>query len=351
LPQEVYTRLREFLDGLPGGFPATESGVELKILQRYFTPEEAELVMQLQPMPEPAGAIAARLGVDEAELAARLESMARAGSIYRMRVEGEAYYMPVQFVVGIYEFHLNSMDRELAELLEEYLPHMTRQWESVPTKQLRVVPVGAAIDTTTQVATYDSARQLVAGQDAIAVADCICRKEQQLLGKGCDHPLENCLTFGLAARYYVENGMGREITEEECLAILDRAEEDGMVVSPSNSQAVMNICICCGDSCNNLRALKSYPRPADHALSTFQATIDPDLCVDCGTCAERCQIEALIESDDHMVVDLARCIGCGLCVTTCPQEAVSLVPKAEASEPPANFVEMQMKIAGERGLL
>jgi electron transport complex protein RnfB len=51
-----------------------------------------------------------------------------------------------------------------------------------------------------------------------------------------------------------------------------------------------------------------------------------------------------------MEVDLARCIGCGLCVPTCPSEAVSLVEKANAIEPPANFVEMQVKISTERGL-
>ena len=38
---DVYTRLREHLDRLPAGFPATESGVELRILKRLFTPDEA----------------------------------------------------------------------------------------------------------------------------------------------------------------------------------------------------------------------------------------------------------------------------------------------------------------------
>jgi len=87
-----------------------------------------------------------------------------------------------------------------------------REWEKVETKQLRVVPVDASIDTTMAVATYDTARELVKAQDAFAVADCICRKEAQLVEKGCEHPMESCLTFGYAARYYIENGTGREIT-------------------------------------------------------------------------------------------------------------------------------------------
>jgi ferredoxin len=100
-----------------------------------------------------------------------------------------------------------------------------------------------------------------------------------------------------------------------------------------------------------LRSLKTYERPADHACSNFQATIDPELCTLCETCVERCQIEALVEGDDYMEVDLARCIGCGLCVTTCPVEAISLVAKPATKEPPANFIDMQMRMASERGLL
>jgi hypothetical protein len=32
-------RLREFLNNIPGGYPETESGVELRILEKFFTPE------------------------------------------------------------------------------------------------------------------------------------------------------------------------------------------------------------------------------------------------------------------------------------------------------------------------
>lgn len=350
MPQEVYVRLREFLDGLPGGFPATETGVEYKILERYFTPEEAEIAMCLSRMPEAVDSIAERMGADPAELADKLEKMAREGSIYRVRFGEVPYYMSLQFLIGIYEFHLKSMDVELAGWLDEYLPHLIDYWGGVPTKQLRVVPVEAAIDTTQAVATYDQVRELVKAQDTFAVADCICRKEKELLEKGCEHLMESCLTFGLAAAYYIENGIGREITLDECLEILDRSEKAGMVCSPTNTQLIMNICTCCGDSCNFLRGLRAYERPADHTASNYQAKIDADLCVSCETCVERCQIEAVVDGEDAMEVDLARCIGCGLCVPTCPENAVSLVLKENTAVPPENFVAMQAKIAVERGL-
>ena len=40
---EIYRRLAQVLDTLPNGFPATESGVEIRLLKRVFTPEQAEV--------------------------------------------------------------------------------------------------------------------------------------------------------------------------------------------------------------------------------------------------------------------------------------------------------------------
>ena len=39
---DVYKRLAKHLDNLPASFPATDSGVELRILKHLFTPEEAD---------------------------------------------------------------------------------------------------------------------------------------------------------------------------------------------------------------------------------------------------------------------------------------------------------------------
>ena len=350
MAEDVYSRLREFLDRMPGTFPETDTGVEIRMLKKLFTPEEAEMLLHLNPYPEPIPAIAERAGMEENAAAEMLESMARQGSIFRLRFNDQPLYMAMSFIIGIYEFHLKSMDREFAELMEEYTPYLTRSWSDIKTRQLRVVPVGVAVDAVPKVATYDRIRDMVRQYDDIAVADCICRVERGLLGHECERPMETCLTFGVAAQYYDENGIGRKISQDECLEILDKAEEAALVLSPSNTQDLSNICCCCECCCGVLRALRTYERPADHALSSFQATIDPDLCATCGTCQERCQIEAVIEGDEFMEVDLTRCIGCGLCVPTCPEDAVSLVPKPAAEAPPANIVEMSLKMVKERGL-
>ena len=57
---DIYKRLAEHLDNLPGGFPRTESGVEIRILRRLFTPEDAEFATQLTLIPEEPRVIARR---------------------------------------------------------------------------------------------------------------------------------------------------------------------------------------------------------------------------------------------------------------------------------------------------
>ncbi|MGQ9794960.1 hypothetical protein [Desulfosoma sp.] len=118
----AYERLARHLDRLPAGFPRTESGVELKILQKLFTPQEAQLAVLLSLKPESVEDIAERAQMPPEELALRLEEMARKGLIFRLRKGSEARYMAAQFVIGIWEYHVNALDEELIALVNEYIP-------------------------------------------------------------------------------------------------------------------------------------------------------------------------------------------------------------------------------------
>ena len=351
MSKDVYGKLREFLDKMPGGYPTTESGVEIKILKKLFNPEEAETTMHLTAMPEAVPVIAGRLGMDENKASSRLESIARKGLILRVRMGDDVFYMANSFIVGIFEFSINRIDREFSELLDEYSPYLAKLWENVPTKQLRVIPIGSSLDATQAVSTYDRIRDLVKDKELISVATCVCTKNQGLLEHPCDRPKERCIQFDLAAQYYLENKIARQINMEELMDLLKMGEEKALVISPTNAKDIVNICMCCGCCCEFLGSLKRTSRPADQIKSSFLAQIDPELCVVCGTCAERCQMEAIKEKDEYCEVDTARCIGCALCVTTCPEEAISLVDKPEPTPPPENIIEMKMKISEERGIL
>ena len=349
MAEDVYTRLREFLDNMPYGYPTTDSGVELKILKKLFTPERAEIKMKLTPMPETAAQIAPRLGMDEAQAAETLESMAQDGLILRLRAGDVAMYGATSYMVGIYEFQIKTIDRELSELMEEFLPHIYDVWNS-KTKALRVVPLGAALEGDKQVATYNQVEEIIKGKQLIAVAPCICTKEQEQLGNKCSRPQERCILFDAFAQYYMDNGMARQIDEKELADLLKMGEEKGLVLSPGNSKDIMNICLCCDCCCAILGMLQKSERAADQIQSSYQAKIDPDLCVLCGTCEERCQVQAIKEGDDSYEVDTAQCIGCGVCVPTCPDEAISLVDKPETATVPENIFEMQGRLAQERGV-
>ena len=65
MSEDVYLRLREFMDKLPAGYPATPTGVEIRILKKLFTPEQAELALKLSSEPEEVQTIAARTGLDQ----------------------------------------------------------------------------------------------------------------------------------------------------------------------------------------------------------------------------------------------------------------------------------------------
>ncbi|MFH1150496.1 MAG: 4Fe-4S binding protein [Actinomycetota bacterium] len=346
MAETVYVELREFLDRLPGGYPETPTGKELDILRKFFTPEEAELTMKLRQFPEPAGAIAKRLGIPVAEAEEKLESMARKGLILSVRSGKDRFYQAAQFVVGIHEFHVDSIDREYVELAEE----IDGYFADTVVKQFRVVPVNSAVETTTTIGSYDMVREMVKGQTEVAVADCICRKAQHLVDKGCDKPRESCLIFGLGARYYIDYGKGRKIDVDEALRIIDRAEEAGLVLAPSNCKEIINICCCCSCCCGVLKLLKMHERPAEAVYTNFQARIDADLCNECETCVERCQMEALVSREGSMRVDPDRCIGCGLCVSTCPSGAMSLISRPSDLVLPEGQMHMTALLARDRGL-
>ncbi len=335
---DVYEALAEHLNRLPAGYPRTSSGVELRILKRLFTPEEAALARALTFKPESSEEIAARLGQDPTATAEHLEHMAKRGLIFRVRKGTEKRYMAAQFIVGIWEYHVNDLTPELIADLREYLPIFFQHLMGLTTPQMRVIPTPGAITAQHSIMPYEEAKKLIEAEDLIAVAPCICRKEHALTGEGCGRPLESCLVFGLGAQYYLDNGLGRPISKEEALAIIAEAERDGRVLEPSNAQRITALCTCCGCCCQILKNLKRLPKPAHFVVSRYIAHLDEDRCAVCGLCSERCQMDAITMGDSHAVLDKDRCIGCGLCVTTCPEEAITLREKpadAQKEIPPS----------------
>ena len=351
---DVYERLAKHLDDLPAGFPRTESGVEMRILRRVFTPEDAEFAMHLTLIPEEPRVIARRAKIPVNEAARRLEEIEKKGLILSIHRENKSpLYLASQFAVGFWESQVNKLDPELVQNAEEYLDTFMKTgfWRGTP--QMRTIPVNKSISIENVVMPYERAEELVHAHKSFSVSNCICRQEKHVIGKGCDRPEESCLQFGMAADTVVRNGRGRAISMEEALEILQRAEKTGLVLQPNNAKDPLFICTCCGCCCGVLRSLKNYPEPAKMVASPFWASLDTDTCKGCGLCAKRCQMEAFHLDNKKSVLDVNRCIGCGLCVSTCPTHSLSLVRKPKAMQPyvPKDIIATNIRVGKARGKL
>ncbi len=350
---DVYRRLARRLDAIPNGFPATESGVELRLLAKLFTPQEAELAAQMNLSLETPEAIAGRVGADPQQTARTLKEMARKGLIRYRRGEGTLLFALMPFVVGIYEEQLPRMDRELAELVEAYFSDpAARPLLGVAPAIHRVIPVDEAVPFDLEILPHERASALVESARAWGVRDCICRVQQKLIGKGCDHLLEVCLNLAPVEGAFDGSPSTRAISKEEALHLLRAAEEDGLVHTVGNYQdGHFYICNCCSCCCAVLRAVTEYQVPNAVANSGFLAVVDEAECIGCGECVERCPFTALALPEDVARVDQARCVGCGVCTVTCPTGAIGLQRRADAPEPPpANLKEWMARRAQARGM-
>ncbi len=77
---DVHEKLRQRLDDMGTGFPATQSGIEIKILKQLFTEADAKLFLLLSPMLETPDSIAERLNLPLGETAGAPRSDGQAGS-------------------------------------------------------------------------------------------------------------------------------------------------------------------------------------------------------------------------------------------------------------------------------
>ncbi|MGD2122821.1 MAG: 4Fe-4S binding protein [Gemmatimonadota bacterium] len=353
--ENVYRRLQAHIDKMPVPFPATESGVELRLLEHLFTPEEAEMALHLSALPEPVEKIhrrAKKAGIGRDELEAGLSRLAKKGAIIKTQIKGKPAYSKAQLAIGMFEFQAGRITKEYHADFRKYMEEGFAEAVFAPkTSQMRTIPINEEVIPDRRVGTYDGARELVMkSKGPFAVMSCVCRDGMDLEGQPCQQTdiRETCLLLGHVPDGMFGDGVAREVSREEMLGFVDRANDVGMVLQPENTQDPKYICCCCGCCCAVLSTAKKLPRPAEYFEANYYADVDPELCTECRNCSDRCQMEAITYSDGPSAVDHLRCIGCGLCVSTCPSGAIQLFEKEDAKTPPKTQTALYMQILRER---
>jgi ferredoxin len=347
-----YQSLAERLNALPDGFPPTEDGAELRLLQFLFSPEEAQLAAQLRLTKETSSEITSRLELDHKPTRDLLKKMSRKGLIAAGKVDGGIGFGLEPFVIGIYEHQAGRIDEKLAKLFEQYYKQAFSTALDVKPQFHRVIPVDETVDVDMEVLPFESVTSLIDQANSWGVLDCICRKQKALIGEACDHPLEVCMVFNERPNTFDGHPVIRSLDREGAYAVMRTATEAGLVHSISNKQdGHQYICNCCTCSCGILRGMAEMGVANVVARSPFISAVDEDLCAKCETCSDYCQFEA-ITYQEIAVVDRNRCVGCGLCALHCPDEAMTLErrPSEEILPVPETISKWRMHRAAARGI-
>jgi electron transport complex protein RnfB len=352
---DSYERLADVLDKIPNSFAHTKSGAHLRMLKWLFTTEEADLASRMKLKGETTAELATRLGLNEKDLKRRLEKMAQKGQIRAWTSRSGRRYALMPFAVGIYEEQLGRMDKTFAQLVEDYFREGRGSglYDTEP-PIFRVIPVNRAVHSELEIYPYEIAEDMIETSKSWGVRECICKKQQGLLGKPCKYPSSVCIILSpKMENAFDEDPLTKSITKGEALATLRRAEEAGLVHCAQNMQkGHFYICNCCTCCCAVLRAVAQWEMPYALVKSDYVATVDSELCAGCGTCEGRCQFGALKVVDDISRVNAERCIGCGVCSITCPQNALTLKMRdpAKRKVPPETLMDWMVEKAKSRGV-
>ncbi len=369
--EDLYEKLRQIINrGVLVRLPKHRATYEL--LKGIFSEEEARLLTAFQKPNQPlnSSAIAQLSGFPEDEATRILDEMAYKGKILRVG----SFYVLLPFVPGLFEVYFTH-DRDdperMAKAAKAYreLFYSGHPFELSAGKHpiYRVIPAVEPVKKTIeinktlglerQVLPYEILEEYLSKANLFAVIPCSCRNAAKYAGEPCKRTKENfCVAVGLLAKSVLDQGIGRQVSFEELMEIMKRAEKEGLVHETINIQEMAAfICNCCPCCCGFLKSVKELRNYGAICKSNFAPVINNDLCKRCDKCMKICPMDAIYHhyphsedlSDDMMVVREDLCIGCGLCASNCPNGAV-ILKKVRDSVPFKNQAEMEEQVKAGR---
>lgn len=340
-----------------------------EILSLLFEEREAFVASRF-PLEEATLPELARLTkMPEGELLPVLDAMADKGLVMDMPYGGVTYYLLMPGLIGFFEFTFmkNRTDlpmEKIARLMAEYLEEsQAPEFFGSRTPLTRSLVYEEHVPVTSEITTYERAREIIRGAGFGAVGLCYCRHKKEHLGEECKKgaPVEGiCISLGSAARFMARRGFAQEKSVDELLAVLDRARALNLTHITDNIRHKPSfICNCCRCCCELLAGVQmGYHHGI--AKTGFTAVIDPGQCDYCGACFAACNVKAIgapkgvrFESPEmrHAAVGEEICLGCGACIAACKKGALTLVPARNRELPPLKRKDLYVRILKEKGRL
>ncbi|MBI1987261.1 MAG: 4Fe-4S dicluster domain-containing protein [Nitrospinae bacterium] len=363
-----YRLLQQRLDCAVTGAP--QSPTLMKILKLLFSPEESEFARRIPSRPTPLDVLARKLGIAQDELCDRMTEMAHRGLMIDFEHNGQRYFALPPVVIGLFEFtFMRARDdlpmAELARLFEDYMGEDDRFARSVFQGQTQI---GRSLvheealqgEGLTEILDWERASHIVRSASASAVSLCSCRHKASHLGRACDRPQQNCLSFNYAAKAMIRCGLAQSITTGEAMRILEECKEAGLAQTGDNvRRKVTYICNCCGCCCGMIQAIQTFDIRNAIVTSNWMMEVDLSRCKGCGMCVNACPVRAIEIAHQGegerkrkwAALDHTLCLGCGVCYSACKSGGISMKPREPRVFTPETIFDRIVAMAIERGKL
>ncbi len=360
MPQEVYRRMLEVMQSRRGPYAGMDLPEFYALMEALFTPEQAEVNNFLPSKPVSAAEVSNRMHWEKGRVERILESMADQGLCATFVEDGVRLYRGVPFMPGIFEYQFlpgrdTDSDRKIALLIQAYKKahDAAGGMKRISFPVTRVIPIAKTIRAGNAIHTYDQVVTYIDRYDTVGVGTCFCRHAAHLRGEDTHGmPMEVCMWFGKAAEYAIERLKGKRLSKPQALALLDRAEEAGLVhMSRNTTDEIDFLCNCDRWHCEVIQGVLKQPSPGRVFNSGFRPRVDREACTACEVCIGRCPAEALVLGEEDVPqVNLDRCFGCALCASACPEQAIGMDAKPGYPAPPKNVRELVTALKGSRSL-